>query len=123
MHLFGLTGGLASGKTTVAAHLRGRGVPIVDADELAREVVAKGTPGLRAVADAVGAGVLLEDGSLDRKKLAGLVFADDAKRRVLNGITHPRISALGAERTQELAARGEPLACYEAALLVENRLE
>jgi len=122
MHLFGLTGGLASGKSTVAAHLRARGVPVIDADELAREVVARGTPGLRAIVDAFGAGVLLADGALDRKRLAALVFSDDAKRRVLNGITHPRISARAAERSQELAARGEPLVCYEAALLVENRL-
>ena len=122
MHLFGLTGGIASGKSAVARRLRARGVPVVDADVLAREVVAKGTEGLLAVVSAFGEGVLAEDGGLDRKKLAGLVFADPARRKELEQILHPRISALGMQRAADLAARGEPLACYEAALLVENGL-
>jgi dephospho-CoA kinase len=120
--LFGLTGGLASGKSTVAARFRARGVPVIDADQLAREVVAPGTPGLAAVVEAFGAGVLLPDGSLDRGKLAEIVFSDPAKRRVLNGIVHPLIGAASAERVAALEARGERLACYEAALLVENGL-
>lgn len=122
MIFFGLTGGLASGKSRVAARFRGRGLPVVDADALAREVVAKGTPGLEAIVDAFGGDVLLADGALDRKKMASLVFADDAKRRELNAIVHPRIGALTAERAAELTAEGHPLACYEAALLVENGL-
>lgn len=120
MHLFGLTGGIASGKSTVAARLRARGVPVVDADELAREVVAPGTEGLRAIVDAFGPGVLAPDGALDRKALAAIVFADEAGRRRLNAITHPRISVRTMDRSAEIASRGEPLACYEAALLVEN---
>jgi dephospho-CoA kinase len=120
VHLFGLTGGIASGKSTVAARLRARGVPVVDADEVAREVVAPGTEGLSAVVDAFGPGVLAPDGALDRKALAAIVFADETGRRRLNAITHPRISVRTMERSAEIAARGEPLACYEAALLVEN---
>jgi dephospho-CoA kinase len=122
VRLFGLTGGIASGKSVVAARLRARGVPVIDADELAREVVAPGTEGLADVVRAFGREVLQTDGALDRKAVARVVFADEAKRRALNAITHPRITALTLERSAELARKGEPLACYEAALIVENGL-
>jgi len=122
VHVFGLTGGIASGKSAVAARLRERGVPVIDADVLAREVVSPGSEGVAAVAAELGADVLAADGSLDRKKVAALVFGDEAKLGRLNAILHPRIAALSARRTAELAGRGEPLACYEAALLVENGL-
>jgi dephospho-CoA kinase len=122
LHLFGLTGGIASGKSTVAARLRARGVPVIDADALAREVVAPGTAGLRAVVDAFGRGVLDADGALDRRALARIAFSDEVARKRLEAITHPRISRLSLERALELSARGEPLACYEAALIVENGL-
>jgi dephospho-CoA kinase len=120
VHLFGLTGGIASGKSTVAARFRGRGLPVIDADGLAREVVAPGTDGLRALVDAFGAGVLGPGGALDRGAVARIVFSDDDARRKLNAITHPRITALSMERAAALAKTGEPLACYEAALIVEN---
>jgi dephospho-CoA kinase len=120
--VFGLTGGLASGKSLVAARFRARGLPVIDADLLARDVVAPGTEGLAEVAAAFGAGVLAPDGALDRAALAAVVFGDEAQRKKLNAILHPRIGALGMERAAEIAARGEPLACYEAALLVENGL-
>lgn len=120
MHVFGLTGGIASGKSAVAERLRARGVPVIDADRVARDVVAKGTPGLDAVVRTFGIEFLDEDGELDRKKLAREVFADDAKRKALNGILHPRIGEATFERTRVLAEEGHPLACYEAALLVEN---
>ncbi len=122
MLVFGLTGGLASGKSTVAARLRALGVPIIDADAIAREVVAPGTAGLAAVASAFGPSVLLPDGSLDRARVAALVFSDPEQRRRLNAILHPLIGAASAQRIADLGARGEPLACYEAALLVENGL-
>jgi dephospho-CoA kinase len=120
--LFGLTGGLASGKSTVAARFRARGLPVIDADALAREVVAPGSEGLAEVVRAFGPEVLLPDGALDRARVAALVFPDPARRRVLNAILHPRIGALTAARAAALEAGGEPLACYEAALLVENGL-
>lgn len=122
MHLFGLTGGIASGKSSVAARLRERGVPVVDADALAREAVAPGTAALAAIVDAFGAEVLCPDGTLDRKGLAEAVFADDEKRRALNAIVHPEVGRLTLEASSALRARGEPLACYEAALIVENGL-
>jgi dephospho-CoA kinase len=123
MHVFGLTGGIACGKSAVAARLRSRGVPVVDADALAREVVLPGTEGLAAVVAEFGPGVLAEDGTLDRKALGALVFADPARRARLGAITHPRIAAASAARMAELLARGEPLACYEAALLVDNGIQ
>jgi dephospho-CoA kinase len=123
MHVFGLTGGIACGKSAVAARLRARGVPVIDADALAREIVLPGTDGLAAVVAEFGPGVLAADGTLDRKALGALVFADPSKRARLGAITHPRIAAASAARIGELAARGEPLACYEAALLVDNGVQ
>jgi dephospho-CoA kinase len=122
VHLFGLTGGIGSGKSTVAARLRGHGLPLIDADELAREVVAPKTDGLREVAETFGEGVLEPSGALDRKALGRLVFSDETARRKLNAITHPRIAARARALAAELASKGEPLACYEAALIVENGL-
>lgn len=104
----------------MAARLRARGVPVIDADQLARDAVALGSPGLAEVVQAFGPDVLATDGSLDRKKVASLVFEDDAKRKVLNGIVHPIVTRLTFTRAAELRDAGHPLACYEAALIVEN---
>jgi dephospho-CoA kinase len=123
MRLFGLTGGIGSGKSTVARRFRERGVPVIDADELARDAVATGTEGLRRVAERFGSAVLGPAGELDRKRLAAVVFDDDQARRDLNAIVHPIVAALAAERTRALDEKGEPLACYEVPLLYENRLE
>lgn len=120
MIFFGLTGGIASGKSSVGQRFRERGVPVIDADRVAREIVEPGTEGLAAVVAAFGPGVLAGDGSLDRKALAAVAFADDAARRRLNAILHPRIAARTAQMGADLAAKGERFACYEAALLVEN---
>lgn len=116
----GLTGGIASGKSTVAEMFRALGVPIVDADAIAREVVEPGTEGLRAIVETFGEGVLTADGTLDRNKLGDVVFGDAEARGKLNAITHPRIAARSAERMQELARGDAPYVIYEAALLVEN---
>lgn len=120
MHLFGLTGGIASGKSAVAARLRARGVPVIDADQLARDAVATGSSGLAEIVKAFGEDVLAEGGSLDRKKLASVVFEDEAKRKVLNAIVHPIVTMLTFKRASELRDEGHALACYEAALIVEN---
>lgn len=122
VRVFGLTGGLGSGKSTVAAHYRSRGLPVIDADALAREVVAPGSPALAEIAREFGPEVLAGT-ALDRAKLAGLVFGDPAARQRLESITHPRIQALRDARLRELEARGEPLACYEVPLLFEKGLE
>ncbi|MFT3927317.1 MAG: dephospho-CoA kinase [Myxococcales bacterium] len=118
----GLTGGIASGKSTVARQFEQLGVPSVDADQLAREVVAKGSVGLAAIVEAFGVEVLLQDGNLDRKAMGQKVFSDPIARAKLNAITHPRIASLGAERVRALAQKGVPYVLYEAALIVENGL-
>jgi dephospho-CoA kinase len=120
--VIGLTGGIASGKSTVAELLRELGAPVVDADRIAREVVAPGSPALAELAARFGQEVLLADGTLDRKRMADVVFSDDEARRALNAITHPRIAARSRAAIDEHAAAGEPVVVYEAALIVENRL-
>lgn len=87
----GLTGGVGSGKSTVSTMLQQLGAVIIDADQLAREVVAKGTPGLAAVVEAFGPELLTADGGLDRPAMGAIVFADEAKRRVLEAIVHPLV--------------------------------
>jgi dephospho-CoA kinase len=120
--VIGLTGGIASGKSTAAAMLRELGAPLIDADELAREVVEPGTPALAEIVARWGSGVLAPDGQLDRKKLGALVFADESQRKELNRITHPRIAAAAQERLAALRQAGAPAVVYEAALIVENQL-
>lgn len=119
-----LTGGVATGKSTVANLIRQSGWPVIDADQLARTVTAKGTPGLALVVDAFGAEVLTADGALDRKRLGTLVFQDAAKRQLLEGITHPLIrDALGRSLQEHgLVARPRPFV-YEAALIFETKSE
>ena len=119
LRIFGLTGGIGSGKSTVARRFAARGLPVVDADVLAREVVAPGSPGLAAVVEAFGPGVLDEAGRLDRARLAARVFSAPAERARLDALLHPRIRERFVERTRDLDAAGEPLACYVAPLLFE----
>jgi dephospho-CoA kinase len=123
LRVFGLTGGIGSGKSTVAALLRERGVPVVDADELAREALAPESPGLQAVIEGFGPDVLLPDGSLDRKRLGALVFSDPEARKKLNGITHPIVRRLSQERFAALEAQGVELAGYDVPLLFEVGLD
>lgn len=118
--LFGLTGGIACGKSTVAGCFRDAGITVIDADQVARQAVAPGTSGLAEIVKHFGGEVLRADGTLDRAKLGAIVFADDEKRKVVNRILHPRIAARTMMTAQELATRGESIACYEATLLVEN---
>ena len=117
----GLTGGIGSGKSTVSARLAELGAVILDADKAARAVVEPGTPGLAAVTAAFGAGVLTADGSLDRARLAEIVFADEAALGTLNAITHPLIHAW-IESAEEAAirARGDDVVLvHDVALLAE----
>jgi dephospho-CoA kinase len=119
VHVFGLTGGLASGKGVVSARFAARGVPVINADDLARAIVRPGTPGLAAIVAEFGADLVDTRGELDRRRLGQRVFGDPAARQRLEAITHPRIGAAMLERVAELRQRGEALACYEAPLLVE----
>lgn len=116
----GLTGGIGSGKSTVAGRLAEHGATVIDADRLAREVVAPGTGGLAEIVAEFGSGVLTADGELDRGALAGVVFNDDAARGRLNSIVHPKV----ARRTAELiaAAADDAIVVHDVPLLVENGL-
>ena len=120
MYLIGLTGGIASGKSVVAARLAERGAVVVDADKLAREVVEPGTPALAAIADRFGADVISADGSLNRPALGAVIFTDPAARLALNAITHPAVW----KRARELFAEAESadpdaVVVYDVPLLAE----
>ncbi|GGX54445.1 dephospho-CoA kinase [Streptomyces minutiscleroticus] len=116
----GLTGGIGAGKSEVSRLLVEQGAVLIDSDRIAREVVAPGTPGLAAVVDAFGEGILAPDGSLDRPRLGSLVFADAEKLAVLNSIVHPLVRA----RSQELesAAAEDAVVVHDVPLLAENGL-
>jgi dephospho-CoA kinase len=121
MKTIGLTGGIATGKSTVARILRDElGVPVIDADQVAREVVAPGQPALAEIAARFGDTVLLPDGALNRKALGALVMADPEARGALESITHPRIRAAIQQHLHALAEAETPAAAVEAALLVET---
>jgi dephospho-CoA kinase len=113
----GLTGGIASGKSTVAALFEALGVPVIDTDEIARAVVAPGEPLLRKIADRFGAGVLAADGSLDRRALRNVVFADAAARAELEELLHP---AIWSETERRSAVAGGPYQVIAIPLLVET---
>ncbi|KAD3632886.1 dephospho-CoA kinase [Arthrobacter yangruifuii] len=114
----GLTGGIAAGKSLVARTLVDCGAVLVDADALAREVVEPGTQGLAAVVEAFGPDILAADGSLDRPALAALVFGNEDRRKVLNGIIHPLVRARAAELAAEVPADG--ILVQDIPLLVET---
>jgi len=120
--VLGLTGGIACGKSTVAGDLSRRGALLIDADVIARQVVQPGSPGLAAVAERFGAGVLLASGELDRARLGALVFADEAARRDLNALLHPQIRANMLLAVQKAQSARRPLCVLDAALLLEMGL-
>jgi dephospho-CoA kinase len=113
----GLTGGIASGKTTVSRLFAALGVPVLDSDEIARDVVAPGTPALDAICSRFGPAVIQADGSLDRRALRGIVFADPEARRALEAITHP---AIRAEMDRRSRAAGGTYQVFAIPLLVET---
>jgi dephospho-CoA kinase len=116
----GLTGGIGAGKSTVAKRLEELGALVIDADQIAREVVAPGTPGLEAVIKEFGSGVVAPDGSLDRGELGALVFSDDERRAALNSIIHPLVYQRRSELVAEAAA--DAVVVEDIPLLVENQL-
>lgn len=119
----GLTGGIAAGKSAVSGLLSETGVPIIDADQLARDVVVPGSAGLQAVVEAFGAAYLTESGSLDRKALGRLVFADRDALRRLETILHPRIRRAARDRLADIRAAEAAVAVVDAALLLEMGMD
>ena len=121
MRKVGLTGGIASGKSTVSRMFRDIGVPVIDADVIAREVVAPGSRALEAIVDAFGEEVLTEEKSLNRARLGEIVFSDPAKKKVLEGILHPEIIAEQDRRLKGLEREGRtPVAIVDAAVMIES---
>ena len=120
MRIFGLTGNIAAGKSAVAAMLREAGIPVLDADRISREVTAPGGRAYDAVVEAFGRGILRDDGTIDRKRLGEIVFADGSLRARLEAITHPAILEAMKEALAELALGGHRAAVVEATLIHES---
>lgn len=122
--LLGVTGGIASGKSTVTKMLEEMGAPPIDMDLLAREVVEPGTPAWKEIVACFGESVLFKDGTLDRKKLSKIVFKDPEKRKRLEGFTHPRINEAFAKRVEEITWRvPDPIILADVPLLFEAGLQ
>lgn len=121
--VIGLTGGIATGKSTAASMLRQLGAKIIDADELAREIVEPGQEAWQEIVAAFGREIVCEDKSIDREKLRKKVFADPQARKRLESITHPHIRTLAQQRIQQLAAEGAEIVVYMAPLLFENQVQ
>ena len=120
LRIVGLTGGIASGKSTVAGFLREAGCPVLDADQLGKLVLERGHDAFDRVVETFGRDILGDNGDIDRKRLGAKVFDNPAERAKLEAITHPAIAELARRGMELIAERGEPLAFYEAALLVET---
>src|SRR5690554_1150684 len=118
--IIGVTGGIASGKSTVARAFEALGAPWVDADDVAREVVEPGEPALAEISERFGQRVLNHDGTLNRRALREIVFADPAERRWLESVTHPRIRARLTEHLARLQASGAPYVLLVSPLLFES---
>ena len=123
MNLVGLTGGIASGKSTVAKILQSLGAAIVNAADLAHEVVEPGHEAWKEIVASFGADILQSDQTLDRQKLRALIFNQPEARKRLESIIHPRVRALAEERIRQYAAAGYPVVIYEVPLLFEGNLQ
>ncbi|KIJ34681.1 hypothetical protein M422DRAFT_181728, partial [Sphaerobolus stellatus SS14] len=118
----GLTGGIATGKSTVSTLLKSYGIPVIDADVLAREVVAPGTRGLSQIVKEFGQDILKDDGTLNRPKLGDVVFRDESKRKKLNAIVHPAVRRAMLWSVFKCWMRGERLCVLDVPLLIEAGL-
>lgn len=123
MKLVGLTGGIASGKSTVSEILARQGAAIIDADVLAREVVEPGRQAWTEIVNTFGTAVLQPDRALDRQKLRAIIFDDPDARKKLESIIHPQVRALAEQRIREHAAAGYAVIVYEVPLLFEGNLQ
>jgi dephospho-CoA kinase len=120
MRVYGLTGNIGSGKSTVAAMFREAGIPVLDADRISREVTAPGSPAFREIVEEFGPGILGPGGAIDRGRLAELVFSDPARRARLEAITHPAILSAMKESLGRISREGHAVAIVEAALIHES---
>lgn len=119
IRVVGLTGGIASGKSSVARMLAEKGAVVIDADELSRAAVRPGSPALARIVAEFGSGILLPDGNLDRRRMRSAIFGNEEKRRLLEQILHPEIKRLADEGIAAAAASGQRIVFYMAPLLIE----
>lgn len=120
--VIGLTGGIATGKSTVSRQLAARNIPVIDADILARDVVRPGTQALNKIVSTFGPDILKEDGTLDRTKLGFIVFQDEEQRRKLNAIVHPAVRSAMILRILKYWLRGERVCVLDVPLLIESKI-
>ena len=120
--VIGLTGGIATGKSTVSKQLAARGIPVIDADVLARDVVRPGTRTLNKIVSTFGRDILKEDGTLDRPKLGSIVFQDEEQRRKLNAIIHPAVRWAMALGILKFWLCGERVCVLDVPLLIETKI-
>ena len=123
MQIIGLTGGIASGKSLVSRYLSERSIPVIDADILARKVVEPKTQAYSEIVNLFGNDVLNLDETLNREKLAQIIFSNEEKRKALNAIIHPKVAELFLDETKRLEQENFPFVIYEVPLLFENHLE
>ena len=121
MSVYGLTGGIGAGKSTVASMFQESGIPVVLADDVGRQVGSKGSEGLAEIVRSFGANVLDDAGELDRRKLGTLIFNDPDRRRELEGILHPRVRDHSRQLFKDLEQAGNKIVVYESALLYETQ--
>jgi dephospho-CoA kinase len=121
MHVIGLTGGIGTGKSTVAQFLEEQGATVISADLLGHEVYTPGRPSYHELVNAFGNDIVADDGAIDRKKLGAIVFADAKQLAKLNAIVHPRMKGMMRERLQEFERQGLAVAVIEAAILLEAK--
>lgn len=121
--IIGLTGSIATGKSTAANRFKEHGIPVVDADLIARQVVAPGTPTLQKIKEAFGDEALLPDGSMNREEIGRQIFGDEEKRNMLNGIIHPAIRQEMLRQKDVYLAQGEKIVILDIPLLFESKLE
>ncbi|MEC1613056.1 dephospho-CoA kinase [Bacillus mojavensis] len=121
--VIGLTGGIASGKSTVANMLIDKGITVIDADIIAKQAVEKGMPAYRQIIDEFGEDILLENGDIDRRKLGAIVFTNEQKRLALNSIVHPAVREEMLKRRDESIANQETFVVLDIPLLFESKLE
>ncbi|UFJ41538.1 dephospho-CoA kinase [Brevibacillus humidisoli] len=121
--ILGLTGGIATGKSTVSAMLRERGITVIDADLIARQVVEPGMPAYNAIVRHFGTDILLSDRTIDRKKLGDIIFSDETERQALNAIVHPEVRKVMREMAEAAEQAGETIVFMDIPLLFESKLQ